>query len=286
VRGYSGLANLPLLPIGIGLGAFALYMLFSNRSAIVSTGSRLVSNAVDFAKVAVFKAAVPTVIGPYAGLILAAAQKYSVDPFALAAIMYRESRGGTAAPHYRPLGPGGTGDFTPRKGTGVGHQYANPATGLPPDGGGWGRGLMQIDYGVHIDWMKAGGKWWDAETNINKGAEVLAEKYRYFKNGPGPDITVESWRVTRGKPEYGIQPWQVKFPRSGPWPTKVRDVRPLSGQQLLEASIAAYNVSYTGVLQALGLGLPAEAGTSGQDYVTSFLKLVAGWRAAYDKMVG
>jgi hypothetical protein len=50
---------------------------------------------------------------------------------------------------------------------------------------------------------------------------------------------------------------------------------------LYEAAIAAYNVSYPAVLQALGLGLPAEAGTTRQDYVTKFLSLVGSWQAKF-----
>lgn len=254
--------------------------LLSRNKSVVTTVTTTAREAAGAVSDAAFKLAVPAAVRQYADLILASAKKWNVDPWALAAIMWRESRAGTAAPHYRPTGPTGTGDFTPRKGSGVGWQYANKDTGLPPDGLGWGRGLMQIDWGVHRDWMLAGGKWWDAATNIDKGAEILAEKYRYFRSRPGPDIAVEQWRITTGRPQYGIQPWAVKYPRSGPWPTKVRDVRPLSGQQLLEASIAAFNLSYTGVLQGLGLGLPAEAGTSHQNYVTDFLSMIAKWRSA------
>jgi hypothetical protein len=51
----------------------------------------------------------------------------------------------------------------------------------------------------------------------------------------------------------------------------------LTGAKLYEAAIAAYNTSYGAVLQALALGLPAEAGTAHQSYVTNFLARVAAW---------
>jgi hypothetical protein len=269
------MGSIPLLPIAVGLGILAVIM---NKDTIVTAASK----AFDFAKVAAFRAALPSGVGQYAQHIINAAQSYGVDPFALAVIMYNESRGGNAL---KPTGQTGTGDFIPRKPGASTYKYANPATGLPPDGKGWGRGLMQIDYGVHNAWATSS-PWWDAQANINKGAEVLAEKFRYFKGGPGSNINVESWRVLRGNPDIWILPWATKYPRPGAWPTTVRDVRPLSGQQLTEAAIAAYNVSYTGVLQALGLGLPAEAGTTRQDYVSKFLGLIAGWRMAYDKIAG
>lgn len=283
VRGYGGLRELPMLPIAIGLGLLAF--LFLKRSAIssaatsfVNAGSNLLGSAFDFARAAAFKAALPSAVGQYVPQILSAAQSYNVDPWALAAIMYNESRGGIAS-GYTPQGPGGTGDFIPRK-TGMYAKFANPATGLPPDGKGWGRGLMQVDYGVHNAWVLAN-PWWDAQTNINKGAELLRWNLDYFSRSPGAAVPVESWRITKGKPEYSILPWSQKYPRSSPWPTTVRDVRPLSGSQLYDAAIAAYNVSYPAVLQALGLGLPAEAGTTRQDYVSKFMSLVSGWKVRF-----
>lgn len=274
-----------LLGVGVVGGATLLALAFTQRKTIMDVTSK----GFDFAKAQAFKLALPAAVAQYASQILIAAQKYNVDPWALAAIMWNESRGGTAAPHYRPTGPGGTGDWTPRfdpklgKTSSTGWQHANPATGLPPDGLGWGRGLMQIDYGVHIDWFKSGANWRDAQTNINKGAELLAEKFRFFKAVPKPGtmVPVESWRVTTGKPQYGILPWATKYPRAGAWPTSVPDPRPLSGARLFEASIAAYNVSYTAVLQAIGLGLPAEAGTAHQSYVTKFLSMVGDWQKKF-----
>lgn len=258
--------------LALGVGGASLLLLFLARRQVM-TG---IGQAFDFAKSAAFTAALPRQVARYSTEILRAAQQFNVDPWVLAIIMYRESLGGDAL---RPQGPTGTGDFIPRKPGNLYYKYADPATGLPPDGLGWGRGLMQIDYGVHIDWFKSGANWRDAQVNINKGAEVFAEKLRFFSApSSGKPIAVESWRITTGKPEYKIQPWSVKYPRSGQWPTSVPDIRPLRGDKLYEAAIAAYNVSYAGVQQAIGLGLPAEAGTTGQDYVSSFLSRLASWQ--------
>lgn len=264
--------------LALGVGGASLLLLFLARRQVM-TG---IGQAFDFAKSAAFTAALPRQVARYSTEILRAAQQFNVDPWVLAIIMYRESLGGDAL---RPPGPTGTGDFTGRfdpklgKNTSTGWQHADPATGLPPDGLGWGRGLMQIDYGVHIDWFKSGANWRDAQVNINKGAEVFAEKLRFFSApSSGKPIAVESWRITTGKSKYHIQPWAVKYPRAGQWPTSVPDIRPLKGQALYEAAIAAYNVSYAGVQQAIGLGLPAEAGTTGQDYVSSFLSRLASWQ--------
>lgn len=258
--------------IGLALGA--------QKGASMITG--LFGKAFDFAKAQAFALALPGQVRPYAVQFLNAGQKFGVDPWALAGICYGESLGGQAL---TPPGPAGTGDFIPRASGSSTFKYANPATGLPPDGKGWGRGLMQIDYGVHNAWVISSA-WWDPQVNIDKAAALLKEKLAYFTSGPGAPISIECWRIQRGMPQYGIQPWKDKYPRANfppCTPTQTgsvgsyADPRPLSGAKLYEAAIAAYNVSYTAVLQALVLGLPAEAGTAHQSYVTSFLARVAGW---------
>lgn len=273
VRGFSGFMQSPLFPI---LGIGALGFIFLGKGSTVM--QNVIGQAFDYGRAAAFRLALPPAVAQYATAILTAAQRFGVDPWALAAIMYNESRGGIAS-GYTPQGPAGTGDFIPRWAGNKYFQFANPQTGLPPDGKGWGRGLMQIDYGVHNAWVTTN-PWYDAQTNIDKGAEILKWNLDYFRKPPGSSVTVESWRITKGMPQYGIAPWQSKYPRST-WPTQVADVRPLVGQPLYEAAIAAYNVSYPAVLQALGLGLPAEAGTSNQSYVSKFLSLVSGWKVNF-----
>lgn len=99
----------------------------------------------------------PPRLGQWASQLSMAAGRYRLDMFLLAAIMDRESYGGLLL---KPPGPGGTGDFAPRRGA------------MPPDGKGWGRGLMQIDFASWMDWL-ANNDWTDPLTNISKGAEIL-----------------------------------------------------------------------------------------------------------------
>lgn len=63
------------------------------------------------------------------------------DAFVMAALLDRETMGGTTKDLDRP-GPSGTGDRAPRNPKG---KYG---MALPPDGRGWGRGLWQADYGA------------------------------------------------------------------------------------------------------------------------------------------
>jgi hypothetical protein len=107
----------------------------------------------------------PAEAKPYLPFFRKAGEMYSIHPLLLAALCKRESRFGTA-PGYRPKGAGGTGDWTPRHGV------------MPPDGLGWGRGLMQIDFGSHVGWcsrVNANGAylWALPEENIAKAAEIL-----------------------------------------------------------------------------------------------------------------
>lgn len=103
------------------------------------------------------------------------AEKYRsiIEPFAssigvqsslIAGIGSRESGWGLLL---TPPGPEGTGDFTPRGGH------------MPPDGLGWGRGLMQLDY----EWQPIAkdGKWRDPSTNIERACMILGASIRTFR---------------------------------------------------------------------------------------------------------
>ena len=313
VRGYGGFEPSPGLLLG---GAAVLAFLFMNRKDIVSTGTSIATNiiaaakagigqAFDFTKAAAFKAALPSGVARWSTQILSAAQRYGVDPWVLAGIMYVETHGGDA-PGYEPKGSAaGTGDFIPRAPSGTTPpsgwvtsgwaKYANPATGLPPDGKGWGRGLMQIDYGAHNAWVTTSA-WYDAQTNINKGAELLRANLDFFKKSvaPGTRVTVEAWRVLRGM-GYGIEPWKDKYGVPVPPPNSVivrnakgevtgysvLDPRPITGALLYPAAIVAHNTGPGGVLQALALGLPVEAPSTRQNYFTKFMERVGTWLAKF-----
>lgn len=284
VRGYGDVGGgiSPLLIGGVAL--IALGLLFTNRRKIVETASGLFGKAFDFAKGQAFKLALPSNVARYSAEMLSAGQRYGIDPWVLAGLMYGESLGGDAL---KPPGPTGTGDFIPRGSGSSYFKYANPATGLPPDGLGWGRGLMQIDYGVHYDWFKSGANWRDPQTIIDKAASVFAEHLKFFSSPAGGAVQVECWRLTTGMPQYGILPWRTKYPgvnlptcsagakTVGPYP----DPRPLAGAKLYEAALASYNAGTKGVLQAVALGLPAEAATTTQSYVSKFLGRVGAWSA-------
>ena len=107
----------------------------------------------------------------YRAFILAAAKDMKVDACLLCGIGSRESHWGLAL---RPEGPDGTGDFihrtTPR---------AFRPESLPPDGQGFGRGLMQIDFDAHE--FARGDGWEDPEKNIAYGARVLHDNMRFFR---------------------------------------------------------------------------------------------------------
>lgn len=237
----------------------------------------------DFARGEAFALALPSVLRPWAQLFMSAGRIHGVDPWILAAICYQESLGGTAL---KPPGPGGTGDFTPRGPGSKYFQYADPKTGLPPDGRGWGRGLMQIDYGVHNAWIVAN-NWSDPRTSIEKSASIFAEHLRFFQQPPNAaGVTVECWRITKGMPQIGISPWQTKYP--GAYPAclngktaPLKDPRPLTVVTQYEAALAAYNAGSSGVLQALAMGLPAEAVTAGQSYVSHAATRLAAWAAKF-----
>jgi hypothetical protein len=237
-------------------------------------GDGLLGKAFDFAKASAFRAALPVGVASYASELIQAGQRYGVDPWVLAGLMFRESLGGLAL---KPKGPAGTGDFIPRK-SGAYVKYADPATGLPPDGQGWGRGLMQIDYGVWNAWVTSN-DWTDPQTNINKAAEIFKGSLDYFTRAAGPDVKIDQWRINTGMPQYRIAPWSVKYGVVAV--ASAADPRPLSGAALYEAALAAFNAGPSGVLQAVALGLPGEAVTTGQDYTSWLINKVSSWAAGF-----
>lgn len=99
----------------------------------------------------------------YLDPIKAAASKYGLNPSLICAIGSRESRWGLIL---KPKGPTGTGDGARRSGK------------LPPDGQGWGRGLMQIDYAAHK--FAQTGDWQDPAANIDYGCGVLMAAHDFL----------------------------------------------------------------------------------------------------------
>lgn len=99
----------------------------------------------------------------FKAFIDAGAQQIGVPGVVIAAIGSRESGWGLSL---RPPDPSGTGDFAPRK-----FPTALRTGALPPDGGGFGRGLMQIDFDAFP--FARTGNWHDPQANINTGCSVL-----------------------------------------------------------------------------------------------------------------
>ena len=252
------------------VAALVALVAFLNRKEITV----LVDKAVAFGQEGLFAAALPLNVAKYAAYILVSARRYDVSPWALAGIMYRESYGGLAL---TPPGPGGTGDFAKRAAGWKSGAYTAPATGMPEDGRGWGRGLMQVDFGVHNDWVTTH-NWADPAVNVDKGASLLAENMRFFQRPAAGSVTVASWRLT-GYPTAKVAGWRTKYglQSTGPFP----DPRPLSGSALAEAAMAAYNAGTSGVLQALAAGLPASAPTAKNDYAAWIAERVGSWAAKF-----
>lgn len=99
------------------------------------------------------QARLPAVMVQYVPALQAAANAYQLDPFLLAAIMWRETRAGQA-PGLEPAGPAGLGDD------------------------GHGHGLMQIDDRSHAQFcglLLSDGTyaWTHADLNIMEGARIL-----------------------------------------------------------------------------------------------------------------
>jgi hypothetical protein len=102
--------------------------------------------------------------------VTAIAHEHDFPAALIAAIGSRESAWGLAL---RPKGPAGTGDFTRRS-----CPTALRQGPLPPDGG-YGRGLMQIDYDAHE--FARSGTWREPEQNIRYGCKVLAGNRDFFR---------------------------------------------------------------------------------------------------------
>jgi hypothetical protein len=101
----------------------------------------------------------------YGALIEAAAAAAGVLPAVVAGLGSRQSRWGLAL---KPRGAEGTVDLAPRP-------FLRPwrGTPLPPDGLGFGRGLLRIDYDAHP--FARSGAWRDPAANIAQGCEILSE---------------------------------------------------------------------------------------------------------------
>ncbi|HVN80404.1 MAG TPA: transglycosylase SLT domain-containing protein, partial [Terriglobia bacterium] len=100
----------------------------------------------------------------YKAVVDQAATQFNLPKGMIGGLASRESRWGLAL---TPRGPGGTGDRVPRA--------PNPSlrAGPLPSDGGFGRGLMQIDYDAFP--FARTGSWQDPRENILFGCKVLSD---------------------------------------------------------------------------------------------------------------
>lgn len=118
----------------------------------------------------------------YGCLIVEGAGSSSFSVPIIFGIGSRESAWGLAL---KPVGPAGTGDSIPRR-----YMTRYRVSSLPPDGGGFGRGLMQIDYDAH-DFARTVEDWKDPRKNILYGCSVLESSKKFLKDNIRTNITEE-----------------------------------------------------------------------------------------------
>jgi len=107
----------------------------------------------------------------YEEVVLEGASACLVEPSIVCGIGSRESHWGLLLD---PPGPAGTGDTIRRSK----RREWRPGD-LPPDGRGFGRGLMQIDYDAHL--FARGDEWQDPNKNILYGCTVLKQNVVVLK---------------------------------------------------------------------------------------------------------
>lgn len=267
-----------MLPILLLIAGGVILLMSTN--GVSGTVSAAIDSAVDWTRDAAFAAALPGNLRPWAPNLLSAARKFGVSPWLLAGIAYRESSGGSAL---TPPGPAGTGDFYKRpSGRRYPSGYVVGTSGMPEDGQGWGRGLMQIDWAVWYPWAQQNA-WWDPQVNIEKSAEILANQISFFSSNPtSSTVSVDAWRLTGLKSADGktiVDGWTQKYgiTNLGPY----LDPRPLYGTNLAMAALAAYNAGAGGVLQAVAAGLTPDAPTARNDYANWIATRASSWLAQF-----
>lgn len=243
---------LPWMVGGAGL------LLLAGRKQIVSLTGRIIQAGQE----AAFAASLPSEAKPFANVILQVAKQTGLDPFLIAALGMRESLWGQA------LRSDGTGDCAPRTWyssgvpvVGAGRNADGDLVYMPADGMCWGRGIMQVDYNSFYSWLQSN-NWRDPYTNISKGASILLSK-RNFLTGRGTvSGLTDGAHVTLSEAAAKVR---------GVRPGKYPDPRPLSGDMLVKATIAAYNTGEGNVLRSVAVGVDPDITTAthkggGKDY--------------------
>lgn len=174
---------------------------------------------------------------------------------ATAWVIERESKGGDAL---RPPGPAGTGDFKARNWT---------PWPMPPDGLGWGRGLMQLDYWAHPE-VREPSDWPDPWKNIRAGVRELVSVWNQLSTLDRLEKVLGSIRVPFNVPREQRRPLndsEKAFARSnwGRWPP-------------LQHVFNAYNAGVGNVAWALAQGIDPDL-VSTDRYGGSVLANVLGY---------
>ena len=107
----------------------------------------------------------------YGGLIEQVASHVGLLPSIIAGFGSRQSGWGT---DLSPPGPSGMSDFTPRR-----HRTKQRRGVLPPDGDGFARGLMQLDYDDHD--LARSQEWRDPEANIEAACRAIIDGRAYLR---------------------------------------------------------------------------------------------------------
>ena len=216
------------IKLGLGGTAFVLLLRALSRT---SAGSKVLTAA----QRAAFRRLAPERSRPYLDAIFATEDSVQgqISSLVLWALLELETRSGTADALDVP-GPSGTGDFGAR-------DPAKWGMAMPPDGRGWGRGLWQIDYGSHREWLETH-DWTDPVVNCGKAVSILIENWNYLKATPtGAGFKVKGVLIGPG----GLP-----------------DPRPLGDMTAFLAMIAGYNCGRFGVLLALAQGLDVDTYTT------------------------
>lgn len=233
-------------PLLVLLGGAVAALLLTKRRSIMLYGAK----ALEAGKEWVFEKSISDEAQPYAKLILRVARETGVDAFLLYALGQRESRWGEAIG-----GPGGTGD------------------------GGHGRGIMQIDDRSFAQWLAAN-DWRDPYTNVTKGALILKQKMAFLGTDAavrgltdGVFVAVSATQAAR----RGVEPATLSD-------MKYRDPRPLVGEKLIRAAIAAYNSGEGNILISLAVGVDIDTTTANGNYFADVWNKMVNAAAAFDRV--
>lgn len=194
-----------------------------------------------------FRAVIDSHAQDYADVILQVARETGVDPFLIYAIGKQESRWGDAL---SPRGPGGTGDS------------------------GHGHGIMQIDDRSWQNWLDEN-DWTDPYTNVSKGVSILQAAMSFFSGNASIKGYTDGRLVDIGAKsaaKRGIQP--------GLYP----DPRPLTGDALTAAALAAYNSGSGNVLMSIAAGLSPDVTTANGGYSALALSTAAETAGTYQSL--